>query len=71
MCSAFISPSPVPSIKFQALSMSSSPQLSPRSSTVDLSEGDGNIDQQSLIASMVEPLLKDFVMHELPLVEDT
>ena len=52
--------------------MSSSPQLSPSSSTVDVSEADNsNADQESLIASIGEPLLTDYVMHELPDIEDT
>lgn len=70
--SASISPSPVPSIKRRALSMSSSPQISPSSSTVDISEADNSdADQESLIASIGEPLLTDYVVHELPDVEDT
>ena len=70
--SASISPSPVPSTKRRALSMSSSPQLSPSSSTVDVSEADNsNADQESLIASIGEPLLTDYVVHELPDIEDT
>lgn len=51
--------------------MSSSPQISPSSSTVDLSEEDNNTDQESLITSIGEPLLTDYVVHELPHVEDT
>lgn len=51
--------------------MPSSPQLSPSSSTVDVSEADNSdTDQESLIASIGEPLLTDYVVHELPDVED-
>ena len=67
--SSSVSPSPIPSGKRRALSMSTSPQLSPSSSTADVSEEAS--DEDSLVASVGEPLLTDYRVHELPDVEDT
>lgn len=49
--------------------MSSSPQLSPSSSIADVSEGASDV--ESLVASVGEPLLTDYRVHELPDIEDT
>ena len=68
-----VSPSSVPSRKRRMLSMSTSPHLSPCNSSADVSDVNdkSHSDQESLIASIGEPLLSDYGVHELPDVEDT
>ena len=57
----------MPTVKRRALSMSSSPQVSRSSSTVDVSESNkSDSDQGSLVASAGEPLFTDYAIHELP-----